>query len=745
VASLWCFFLFVPALVWSQGTLDGRIVDQNGARLPYAAIKWLNETEVYTANDSAEFSMPWPRIIGDTLRLEVNFQEVVDTFVVDDLNARWTLRMSAAFEFREVQIVDEKSGAYISTIQVFKTEIINRGELRKAACCDLAGCFETQSTVQPQVTNVLTNAKELRILGLSGVYNQLLLDGMPAFSGLSYTYGLAHIPGSMLENIWVVKGANSVLQGYEGMVGQITVWPREGGTAEALTSDVLWNSFGEKHVNAAVAINRGKWTGYTALHSSLPGNKVDRDEDGFLDVPLLERHVAYTKWRYRKENENGWSAFVALRATNDERVGGHRDFDAKKDKGSVQRYGQTIDIGQFDLSTKSGFRWRDRHKVSLFVNAQYHDQHTWIGVLNYQPVQTLLNAIGQYELFYGPAQRNDLKAGFSYRYFDLKEDFMTSSDTIQKGLDPKYRMRENVPGIFIENTLKWGEDRWALVTGMRWDTHSEFGDKLTPRVLMRWQPKEAWDFRFSAGYGWRTVRLFSENFNMLSSNRRIDFRENILPEQSVNSGVSVVYKRKVKQWNLTLAADVFYTEFSNQFFPNYDVNASLIVVENFKGRAASIAGQTEIILSREKNWSFRLAYNYLDVYRIQHSQKIQMPYNNTHKILSVVSYTTTNQKWRIDHNGHWYSRPSLPLIFSDLAISEPKPFWVGSLQVTAVFGDFECFTGCENLADFRLLRPIVGYETPFDASFDTSYIWGPTRGREFYVGVRWKRKNFKRA
>jgi len=66
---------------------------------------------------------------------------------------------------------------------------------------DLAGCFETQSTVQPQTTNILTNAKELRILGLSGVYNQVLIDGMPLIQGLSCTYGISTMPGSFVENI----------------------------------------------------------------------------------------------------------------------------------------------------------------------------------------------------------------------------------------------------------------------------------------------------------------------------------------------------------------------------------------------------------------------------------------------------------------------------------------------------------------------------------------------------------------
>ncbi|MBK8424473.1 MAG: hypothetical protein IPL27_00245 [Lewinellaceae bacterium] len=106
------------------------------------------------------------------LQLAVIFSAARDTFLIDDLHSYWTVQISATVTLQEVTVRDEVSGAYISVLQPIKTEIINRAELRKAACCDLAGCFETQSTVQPTTTNILTNAKELRILGLSGVYNR---------------------------------------------------------------------------------------------------------------------------------------------------------------------------------------------------------------------------------------------------------------------------------------------------------------------------------------------------------------------------------------------------------------------------------------------------------------------------------------------------------------------------------------------------------------------------------------------
>jgi hypothetical protein len=99
----------------------------------------------------------------------------------------------------DVVVQGKRNGIIISNISPIKTEIITQSELKKAACCDLAGCFETQATVQPQTTNVITNSKELRILGISGVYNQVLIDGLPMIQGLSYTYGISGIQEHWLK------------------------------------------------------------------------------------------------------------------------------------------------------------------------------------------------------------------------------------------------------------------------------------------------------------------------------------------------------------------------------------------------------------------------------------------------------------------------------------------------------------------------------------------------------------------
>ena len=148
----------------------GQVTDAQETPLPGAVVAWAGTTIGARTDDKGEFTIPLPKdTTRKPLRLAAIFGELRDTFLIDDCTSYWTITMSANVTLQEVTVRDDASGAYISVLQPVKTEVINRAELRKAACCDLAGCFETQSTVQPTTTNILTNARELRILGLSGV------------------------------------------------------------------------------------------------------------------------------------------------------------------------------------------------------------------------------------------------------------------------------------------------------------------------------------------------------------------------------------------------------------------------------------------------------------------------------------------------------------------------------------------------------------------------------------------------
>ncbi|MBK7683869.1 MAG: hypothetical protein IPJ26_16005 [Bacteroidetes bacterium] len=53
-------------------------------------------------------------------------------------------------------------------------ELLNEKEILKAACCNLSESFETNPSVDVNYTDAVTGAREIQLLGLSGIYTQML-------------------------------------------------------------------------------------------------------------------------------------------------------------------------------------------------------------------------------------------------------------------------------------------------------------------------------------------------------------------------------------------------------------------------------------------------------------------------------------------------------------------------------------------------------------------------------------------
>lgn len=730
--------LLFPFVTTAQ-TISGRVTNDKNEPFRGASVYWLGTGIGVITGINGEFEISAKAITNKKLVASYvghapdTIEIIHQTFI--------EFRLQEAKKFQEVVVQGQRDGVIISDSKPIKTEQITQTELGKAACCDLAGCFETQTTVQPQTTNVVTNSKELRILGLSGVYNQLLIDGFPMIQGLTYTYGISSIPGTLVENIYVSKGANSVLQGFESMSGQINVETKDPDKTNRLLLNAYMNSFAEKHLNANYALKLGKWSNLLAVHTVQPANKIDRDNDNFLDLPLLTRYMISNKWKYGNEKDWGWSSRIGLRFLHEQRIGGQRSFNVNNDKGSTSVYGQTVNINQPEIWTKTGYRINDNHNIVLFASALQQQQNSFFGTVKYNASQTNVYSNLQYEFTYAG---NDLKTGISYRHLNLKETIGFTDTFLLRTYAGTYQRREQIPGVFAENTLRLFNGKLTWIAGIRGDHHNQFGFQLTPRTLLKYDIAPTTIVRANIGTGWRTVNLFSENIGLLVSSRNIIFAEQLQPEKAVNFGINLTQKFETKDKNLSgyFSADFYRTDFQNQIFPDYDTDPTKAIIQNFTGTSVSNGFQAELFLKLYTRFELKTGYNFLDVYRKTGGVKQLLPFNPRHKVLTSFSYKPLSNKFHFDMNVHWYGEQRLPNTQSNPpAFQRPgfsQPYTIVNAQFTYSFKKFELYAGCENIFDFRQLQPIISWQNPFSPYFDTSSVWGPTRGRETYAGIRFK-------
>jgi len=730
-------FLFSGS-VYSQNITGYVFGDDEGKKQPLdaAVVKWINTTKGTISDSTGKFSLALTNITDKRLVVSYAGYKTDTVEAADQQSVEVMLfpNMSTSI----INVEDSKKSTYFGNFPS-KTEVISSQELVKEACCDLAGCFGRNSSVEVAVTDIITDAKELKILGLEGAYTQLLVDNMPLLSGLNTKYGISSIPGTQIDKITISKGSNSVIQGYESISGIMNVILKDYNTSDRLLVNGFMNSMLEKqfNLNFANPVSK-KWNNILTLHTVQKSDVMDDNGDSFLDNPLTTRYVLYNKWNFH-DQEKKTDFNIAGRYWNEKRIGGQKDLGSHGTSHSTgQRlYEQTVKINSFEGYSRFSNQFTETSGLKMYLTSSYYDQASYYGFTKYDARQTNFSAMGFYEFEIIP--RAFLKTGISYKYQKIDE-VIAFEDTTSKTYAGNYIKKESIPGVFAENSLSFLEDQASLMTGIRFDYHNEHKLIVTPRALFRYQPMKTLVFRASIGSGFRTINLFSENSNILASSRNVVIAGNLEPEKVLNYGADILFYFGANDYSGSFNVDYYRTDFSNKIIPDYDSNPTEVIFANLNGKAFSNVMQAELSLTLLRNVDLKLAYKYIELKYDKDGVRYEQPFNPKHRMLTTFSYTPTSKSWSVSAGLNWFGKQRLPSTASNPVQyqlpSESKPYTLVNAQFNKNFKYFELYAGVENLLNFKQENPIISADDPFGPYFDTSFIWGPTKGREIYAGFR---------
>ena len=146
-----------------------------------------------------------------------------DTISIASYQEYIDIVLNEGVQLAEVNVTGRKMGFQKLRSSVTNAELINSDELCRAACCNLGESFVTNPSVDVNYSDAATGAKQIKLLGLSGTYVQMLTENIPNFRGASAPYGLGYVPGPWMSSIQVSKGTSSVKNGYEALTGQINI------------------------------------------------------------------------------------------------------------------------------------------------------------------------------------------------------------------------------------------------------------------------------------------------------------------------------------------------------------------------------------------------------------------------------------------------------------------------------------------------------------------------------------------
>jgi outer membrane receptor for ferrienterochelin and colicin len=634
----------------------------------------------------------------------------------------------------EVTVVKKDRGTYLQAMETIHTERIGSAELHKAACCNLAESFETNPSVDVSYSDAVTGAKQIRLLGLDGIYSQLQVENLPDLRGLATTFGLTYIPGPWMESIQVSKGASSVVSGYESIAGQINAEIKKPDSGEKLFLNAYANQHGKMEFNANTNLRVYKDMLSTGLlvHASGLSMRNDDNHDGFLDDPLSKQLQVSNRWKFT--NYKGFMAQAGINILSEDRLGGQVDFQEGMAQSVSNPYGISIKNNRVTGFMKTGIVSQDqRTALAILTNFTGHKTNSFYGLTNYDASETR---------FYGSLiltrdldekAIHTLNAGVSFMYDNFSESlYNINLDRV-----------ENVPGVFAEYTLKPIENL-TLMAGIRADSHNMFGTFVTPRTHIRYKMNQNITLRANAGKGYRTANIVTENNYLLASSRRLQWTDKIMQEEAWNFGFSLVQDYTLWGREMQINTEFFRTDFQSQLVVDRESSTEFVILSPLAGKSYANSVQFDVRYQPIDRLDVLLAYRYSDTKQTIGGELKELPLNSRYKGLINLNYTTKLKKWMFDYTVQFNGGGRIPRPYEEwqnLAdISgdyyEFQPYTVMNAQVTKYFRYWNVYLGSENLTNFKQLNPIEGADNPYSQGFDATNIWGPVVGRKVYLGIR---------
>lgn len=768
--ALSAFFIAAGGTLRAQD-IRGAVRDADDRPLAGASVYWAGTT--VGASTDAEGAFLLHRVKGYDRLVASYLGYVNDTLRIDEAVQRADFALRAeGVELEGVVVEGNLSGNFVKRDGIVKGEMISFAGLCKMACCNLAESFENSASVTVGYSDAISGARQIKMLGLAGTYTQILDENRPIMRGLSAPYGLSYTPGMWLNSIQVSKGVASVTAGHEAITGQINLEHRKPTDSERLFVNLYLDDElrPEANVSTAFPVSRDKkLLSVVLLHGSgdTDVRKMDHNHDGFRDLPRSAQFNVANKWLYAADNGTqvrwGWKfvqesrlgGMLDYRNTDAMREAMFRDWDWQTEGTRMPLYGSHIRNrnanGYFKVGMPVGPSVYDeaeqdemRSNLAFVADFDHFDEEAYFGLNDYSGNQNSLALNLMYNHYF--TYRSSLNVGVQAHLDYYRETL--GNDTPWLGSDRAYdfgRDEEEV-GAYAEYTYAV-RDKFSVVAGLRGD-YNAFYDRffLTPRGHVKWNVTPSTTLRASAGLGYRSTNVITDNIGMLATGREL-----VIPalgdldrlEKALTLGGSLTQTfGLVNPGDATLSFDYFRTQFCNSVVVDQEYDAQTIRVYDSDGRSFTDTYQIDFSWTPVERLDIFATFRYTDSRMTIDrpdgtTARVERPLVSEYKTLLNIQYATKFRRWVFDATAQLNGPARIPTQTGDLADSRYSPRYpMFYAQVSRKVGKFDIYVGCENIADYRQEDPILNAANPYDYKFNSMNVWGPLMGRKFYAGLR---------
>ena len=768
--------LCIPAVASAQRQLTGKVFDADTQEpLVGATLYWKNTTAGATTSADGSFSIR--RMSGfDTLVVDYLGYESSEMDMSDKSQHEVTIMLKAsATGIDEVVVEGMQRGNFAKSSGITRQEQISFAGLCKMACCSLAESFENSASVTVGYSDAISGDRQIKMLGLAGTYTQILDENRPIMQGAGAAYGLSYTPGMWLNSIQVSKGVASVTAGHEAITGQINLEHRKPTDDERLFLNLYFDSELRPEINLSTALPLTEDKSLSTVimaHGSMHPMSHDGNGDNFVDMPKSHQVNIANKWLW--QTPNGTQLRWGWKYLHENRLGGAHGYkDSMYDQMLADPlntlYGSKIHNRNINAYVKLGlpvgpeFTFTGdpadamQNNFAMVLDYDNYLTDSYFGVNTVDVVENSMRFNATYAHYF--TQRSSLNVGASAYMRMMNNDYLQQrvgeDNTPTKSWDFLGKSTLVEPGVFAEYTYQI-EEKFSLVVGLRGDYSTILGDYyyagedkgkvlVTPRSHIRWSITPRTTLRASAGMGYRRQNLVTDNIWMMTTSRNIAFAglDNDMEAAATFGGSLSQSFRLANDDQATISFDYFRTQFFNTMVFDQETADNSILIYNSKGKSFTDNYQVDFNWTPFRGFDLFATFRYtnakMTLERDGESYLVERPLTSRYKGLINIQYAV--RRWVFDVTAQLNGPMRLPELDGDLdkAINNPtlSPIYpMFFAQVSYKVSNLTIYAGCENIANYKQMQPIIGTDAPYAPGFNSSMVWGPLTGVKGYIGIR---------
>ncbi len=692
-----------------------------------------------------------------------------------------------ALQMEDVVVTGTRTEHYVKQVPV-KTEVIPAQQIENQNASNLYQALKGIPGIQVQQQCQFCNFTAVRMQGLESQYSQILVNGLPIYSGLASVYGLQQLGTPNIERVEIVKGAGSALYGSSAIAGAINIITRKPGYDPMTTIDMQWGKYNTNayQVTSSLRNEQGN-VGAVIYGQRSTGDAVDytsenspvKQQDGISDrvkqnLTNAGASVFVEDLLFQQDRLSLRGRFIDELRRGGELTGDHikNPFYESSERILTNRYtGELSYEATFEDSSELQIGAAYIKHERNATNDAYLTDYTSIHRTS-PPVSELTPYLANENTFSGIAMydkninRHHLLTGIQFSYSNFRESgkylvLDDESEQFGSSFSSVSKKRFSDFGIFVQDEISLSPDL-QMVPGIRYDyytareTYISEGEisnqfpgityqtsSLNPRLAFKYDFSRQFSFRFSTGTGFRPPAEFSEDLHLCSGSPRIWKSSRLNPERALSFNLAADYYGE----NFRLGASIFRTNLYGKIdftgadpeirAKGYNYQWENIGDATVQGLELSWRAELTGDLAVDGNLTFNRGF-----YKYAREEWEDSGYEDESRYISKfplhtghlgVEYSLADWKFSMEGN---YEGPMYIDYYQDetipVKIKKTKPYLLLDAKVARTFRTVTVYARMENVTDY------VQPERHLD---DAAFIYAPLIGRMYYAGIKLKLKH----